>query len=156
MRIPRVDIALGILSQTGIKATSYLDIGCGNGEITKRIAEIVDAEQVYVIDLDEKALEKAKDKRIKVQKADVSRDKIPLNNENVDLVTAFKVIEHLLNPEHMLREIIRVLKPKGYFALSILVLGIALLGVKQFKMWIVQRFYLITAALRNLRGKEIA
>ena len=41
---------------------------------------------------------------IKTFKADLSKEHIPLPNESIDIVTALEVIEHLLNPDHMIKE----------------------------------------------------
>jgi len=74
-------------------------------------------------------------------------------------ILAIEWFLHVVNPFLLLVFISlligSVLIARSPLALGILALGIALLGVKQFKTWIVQQFYLITAALRNLRGKEI-
>lgn len=51
-------------------------------------------------------------------KADLSRDSIPLPDERVDLVLALEVIEHLVNPDHMLREARRVLRSGGSLVIS--------------------------------------
>lgn len=42
---------------------------------------------------------------------------MPLNDETADLVTAMEVIEHLINPDNMMKEVRRVLRPGGYFLL---------------------------------------
>ncbi|MGC9108445.1 MAG: class I SAM-dependent methyltransferase [Infirmifilum sp.] len=51
-------------------------------------------------------------------KADLSRDSIPLPDERVDLVLALEFIEHLVNPDHMLREARRVLRSGGSLVIS--------------------------------------
>ncbi len=40
-------------------------------------------------------------------------------------------------------------------AVGVIMLGLALLGLKHYRIWIVQQLYLIVAALRNLKTKEI-
>ncbi len=77
------------------------------------VAERVDARRVYGVDLDDEALAKASRRGLTVFKADLSRDPIPLPNESVDLVLALEVVEHLINPDHMLREAHRVLRRGG-------------------------------------------
>jgi ubiquinone/menaquinone biosynthesis C-methylase UbiE len=104
----RVDAVYRIISEKKVKATVYLDLGCNDGSITERIAEMVEAKEVYGVDIDDVALDKAKQRKIKTFKLDLSYDKIPLNNNSVDLVTALELIEHLINPDHMLREVHRV------------------------------------------------
>ena len=116
--IPRVSEAVKILTEMRIKAHTYLDLGCGDGRITERAARIVGAKEVYGVDIDNSALESAKLRRIKTLLLDLSKDQIPLNDNSIDLITAFEIIEHLVNPDHMLREAFRVLKPNGYFLIS--------------------------------------
>jgi SAM-dependent methyltransferase len=44
---------------------------------------------------------------------DISKDNLPLQDESVDFVYAGEVIEHLYDPDHLLDEIYRILKPDG-------------------------------------------
>ena len=116
--VPRIVEALKLLRELNIRANIYLDLGCNDGQVTRIVAKIVKAKEVYGIDIDCDALKKAEKKGIKVFALDLSKDKIPLEDESVDLVTAFEVIEHLTNPDNMLRETFRVLKKGGYLLLS--------------------------------------
>ena len=115
---PRVSEALKVLEEFRIKATVYLDLGCGDGQIAERVAWMVGAKEVYGADIDSEVLENAKLRGIKTFNLDLSKDKIPLNDNSVDLVTAFEVIEHLINPDNMLKEVFRVLKEGGHLLLS--------------------------------------
>jgi ubiquinone/menaquinone biosynthesis C-methylase UbiE len=116
--ISRISEALRILRELKIKAHTYLDLGCGDGQITERVARIVDAKEVYGIDIDNGVLESAKLRGIETFALDLSKDKIPLNDNGIDLVTAFELIEHLVNPDNMLKEVFRVLVQGGYLLLS--------------------------------------
>jgi len=115
---PRVSEALKVLEEFRIKATVYLDLGCGDGQIAERVAWMVGVKEVYGADIDSEVLENAKLRGIKTFNLDLSKDKIPLNDNSVDLVTAFEVIEHLINPDNMLKEVFRVLKEGGHLLLS--------------------------------------
>ena len=115
---PRVKEAIEVLKKFNIKANTYVDLGCGDGSIAVEIAKTINARMTYCIDIDDKALEKAKERGLIIHKADLSIDKIPLNNESVDLVTAFEVIEHLINPDNMLRESNRILKHGGILLIT--------------------------------------
>jgi len=116
--VPRVREALNILREYKIRATTYLDLGCGDGRITEEVARIVGAKEVFGVDIDHDVLEKARLRGIKTFRLDLSRDRIPLDDGCVDLVTAFEVIEHLLNPDNMLREAFRVLR-KGWVFIAV-------------------------------------
>lgn len=116
--IPRISEALKILRELKIKAHTYLDLGCGDGQITEIVVRIVRAKEVYGIDIDNGALKSAKLRKVKTFNLDLSKDKIPQNDNSVDLVTAFELIEHLINPDNMLKEVFRILKQGGYLLLS--------------------------------------
>ena len=67
---------------------------------------------------------------------------------------------HLANPYLLLASIILLivgtLATYSLMALGVLVLGVVLLTVKQFRTWIFQQLHLVLASIRNLWTKEIA
>jgi len=116
MQLPRFELTLKVLY--GIKVGTLLDLGCSNGSLTMEIANIVQAREIYGVDIDESALREAAMRGIKTFYCDLSKDSIPLPSESIDLVTALEVIEHLFNPDHILREVYRVLRKDGYFLIT--------------------------------------
>ena len=116
---PRIMEVLKIIEDLRINnCEKYLDVGCGDGEITRVIAQRLQAKYTYGIDKNVKRLQKAAKKGIKVFKLDLNREKFPFPNNYIDVITSLEVIEHLENPDNMLKEIHRVLKPSGFFILS--------------------------------------
>lgn len=93
------------------KLEKILDVGCGGGELTKKIKERTCAE-TYGVDISSKNCQIAKRKGIITKEADLN-DKIPFTDKFFDLVFAGDVIEHLVNPDKFLKEVKRVLKEKG-------------------------------------------
>jgi SAM-dependent methyltransferase len=119
---------------------SYLDLGCSDGGLTTLIARIVNADRVFGIDVDSNALAEASRKGVRSFLCNIDTDHFPFHDEEFDLITAFDVIEHLLNPDHMLREVGRCLRKSGFFPLStpnaaswynraLLLLGHPILGI---------------------------
>ncbi|MEM3465488.1 MAG: class I SAM-dependent methyltransferase [Candidatus Jordarchaeales archaeon] len=94
------------------KGSTLLDFGCGDGSSTMLVAAHVNASKVIGVDLDDEALKKAREKGILTYKADLN-EKLPLDDECVDIVFANQVIEHLINVDNFVSEIYRVLRRGG-------------------------------------------
>lgn len=107
-----------LLRRGGIKSIKYLDLGCGNGSFTLRIAKVLNAREVYGVDISTKLVEEARDKGINAYVVDLNTDDLPFNDEEFEVVSAFDVIEFLWNTDKVIGEVYRVLKPKGYFILT--------------------------------------
>jgi len=103
---------------TSIKPEKYLDLGCGDGSLTVKVAQILGAQQVYGVDIADEALKEAKSKTIKTARVDLNTDRLPFCDGAFDVVSAFEVIEHLWNIDNMISEVHRVLKTRGLFILT--------------------------------------
>ena len=55
----------------------------------------------------------------KIFKLDFEKRKIPLKNNSIDLIICLEVLEHLRQPDHFLKEIIRLLKKDAIAVFSI-------------------------------------
>lgn len=90
------------------KDQRILDIGCGDGVLLSQIK----SGRLYGVDLDESSLIYATAK-IKAKLLKSGAEKLPFRNNFFEVVMATEIIEHLTNPQLMLAEIQRVLKPGG-------------------------------------------
>lgn len=88
-----------------------LDAGCSVGTFAQ-----VAPNQIIGIDNDKEALEICKNKNLKVKFADLEK-KIPFKDNFFEGVFCSHTIEHLNNPLNMMKEIYRVLKPRGILVL---------------------------------------
>lgn len=88
-----------------------LDIGCGDGSFSVKLSEFAD--EVYGVDIAEEAVERARDKNIKVYKVDIDTEKLPFIDNYFDAIYCGEVLEHLYDPDHLLTEMHRVLNPNG-------------------------------------------
>ena len=94
-----------------------LDCGCGDGEITMEVAQRIGAKEIWGIDIVEANAVKAKERGIKVARADLNKP-FPLESESFDVAHAANIIEHLYDTDMFLKEVHRVLKLGGYFIVS--------------------------------------
>ncbi len=95
-----------------------LDAGCGSGYGAGVLAR--DADEVLGIDISGDAIDYARryyqGKNVRFERA--SCLEIPAPDGSFDLVVAFELIEHLADWRAFLREVRRVLAPKGQFLVS--------------------------------------
>lgn len=98
------------------KFNRVLDAGCGDGRLAKLVKDRWGAE-VYGVDVSRKGVELARGFGIKAKVADISK-KIPFANNFFDLVICTETIEHVADPDSLLKEIHRILKPDGTLLLT--------------------------------------
>ncbi|MBY0448997.1 MAG: class I SAM-dependent methyltransferase [Cyanobacteria bacterium] len=98
----------------------YLDIGCGDADITQKLTESLGLNPRHVMGLEIASAEiTAKEKR--EESASGSSVPIhyydgvtfPVKDASQDLVSSLMVLHHVQNPEAMMDEMVRVLKPGG-------------------------------------------
>lgn len=100
-----------------------LDLGCNNGQHSLKIAK--HCRKIVGLDYDQQQLNiataSAKDKKItnaQFKKQDLEQ-KLPLKSNSIDKIIFLDVLEHLVKRQQILREISRVLKPKGLLFLAV-------------------------------------
>jgi ubiquinone/menaquinone biosynthesis C-methylase UbiE len=97
---------------------TLLDIGSSTGAIAHHLADSFD--EVIGVDVDRSALQFAQQnfKKSNLGFGLVDGTYLPFRDGNFDVVTCTHIYEHVTDPESLLREIRRVLKPGGlcYFA----------------------------------------
>ncbi len=112
-----------LLSTAGLRAgMRVLDLGCGGGAVTLKIAALVGAEgEVVGIDLDPSIL------RLAQQEADGSKLPVTfrhLDAEAMDEVAVYDfaysryLMSHLRHPERALKAMVRALRPGGLLAVE--------------------------------------
>lgn len=101
-----------------------LDIGAGTGRFSLLIAKRLSTGKVICLDLSDEMLQHLERKaekedlegRIQILKGEASAS--ALENESVDLVMSNSVFHELSNPETVLAEMLRVLKPNGWVMIT--------------------------------------
>lgn len=93
-----------------------LDVGCALGFFLKFAEKYF---ETYGFDISPYAIKKAKkiatNSKLLVQDA---QKRYPFNDNFFDAITCYDLIEHLPKPEQCIKEIFRVLKPRGYLFLQ--------------------------------------
>ncbi len=92
-----------------------LDVGCGGGFLTNELAR--HGYSVNGVDLSQESLKVAEahdeTKSVRYEVADAY--KLPFADESFDALTAMDFLEHVEDPERVIKEFSRVLKPNGLF-----------------------------------------
>lgn len=86
-----------------------LDVGCGNGAFLLRARSA--GWDVMGVDLDPKAVESARQRGLDVRRG--GAEALAYVNEKYDVITLAHVIEHVHDPNRLLRDCFRLLKPGG-------------------------------------------
>jgi ubiquinone/menaquinone biosynthesis C-methylase UbiE len=113
-----------ILKEMGIQPGFYvLDYGCGSGAYIIAAAELAGTSgRVYALDIHPRAIQKVKhivaNKQLTNVETILSDRKTGLPGESIDVVLLLDVFHSLSNPDGVLKELHRVLKPKGILSFS--------------------------------------
>ena len=100
-----------------------LDVGCGTGEITSRLAGLFPAARVTGVDLIDAHLALARERyaalgdRLTFQRADAFE--LPFADKRFDLVVCRHVLQAVPEPERMIAELVRVARPGGVLHLLV-------------------------------------
>lgn len=97
-----------------------LDVGCGAGFLSNALARSSPGGrslEVHGLDISNDSLRVAKvhDSTSSVLYVNGDAYKLPFTNESFDVVTSMDFLEHVDDPEQVIREVSRVLKPHGLF-----------------------------------------
>ncbi len=104
----------------GIRPTRVLDIGCGNGIFSLYVKKKTNC-HLTGVDGSEYALKQAHKAGFDEvhQITDFSKDKLPFEDNSFDFVLCKDVYEHLLHPQDINREVVRVMAPGAKFLLHV-------------------------------------
>ncbi|WP_067667386.1 class I SAM-dependent methyltransferase [Nocardia miyunensis] len=95
---------------------TVLEAGSGEGYGANMIAEV--AARVIGLDYDATAVEHVRAAYPRVEMIQGNLAELPLDDDSVDVVVNFQVIEHLWDQGQFLRECLRVLRPGGELLIS--------------------------------------
>jgi ubiquinone/menaquinone biosynthesis C-methylase UbiE len=101
------------------KGARAIEVGCGTGAVTRRIAELLDVSEVVGVDPSPVFLEKARElgkhmSRISFRQGDGQA--LEFQDESFDLVVFHTTLCHIPDAPKALREAYRLLRPNGWLA----------------------------------------
>lgn len=99
-------------------AKRVLEIGCAEGNLGGHLKELYGAE-VWGIELNQKAAKKAQERLYKVYCGDAAEAIESIPPVSFDCIVMFDVLEHMTNPELVLRKSKRLLSENGVIALCV-------------------------------------
>lgn len=117
---PRKDV----VKEVGIKeGFQVLDYGCGSGSYMKAVIELVGKSgKLYALDVNPTAIEMIKQIALKNHLTNVETILTDCNtglpDNSIDVVLLYDVLHDLTDPQRVLKELYRVLKPNGILSLS--------------------------------------
>jgi SAM-dependent methyltransferase len=92
-----------------------LDVGCGAGSVAKAVKRQRPDLEVFGCDVSNAALAVAAAAPENVDFRSAAAEKLPFKDSEIDFVWIFDVLEHVDDPEQVLLEVRRVLRPGGGF-----------------------------------------
>jgi ubiquinone/menaquinone biosynthesis C-methylase UbiE len=110
--------SIDIIRALKLKNASLLDIGCGIGFFLSKLHETTGRDlRLHGVDYSDYNLRKASKLPFDFKKCDLEEG-IPHKDHSFDIVYAAEIIEHLYNPDRLVEEAHRVLKPGGYLLVT--------------------------------------
>lgn len=111
------ELADGLIRIAGIsEAARVVDVGCGTGQLTARLAELLGSESICAVDPNEAVVAVA---RSRVPGADIRvglAEELPFSDRSFDAALAQLVVNLVSDPAAAVREMARVTKPDGVVA----------------------------------------
>jgi methionine biosynthesis protein MetW len=95
------DFSLELLEQD--EKARVLDIGCGDGEFTRQVANKTQSDKIYGVEISPKYAERACQNGVNVVMADIDIG-LPFEDTSFDIVVSNQVIEHVNSTDNFIRE----------------------------------------------------
>jgi ubiquinone/menaquinone biosynthesis C-methylase UbiE len=93
---------------------TLLDIGCADGVFTNEIYRALNpGSHVFGIDIYHPSIAFAQKQYPQIKFRKASAEKLPYEKQSFDIITCLEMLEHVTDPNRVLMEMRRVLKPKG-------------------------------------------
>jgi SAM-dependent methyltransferase len=101
------------------KRPTLLDVGCWDGEFSRRCGTALGAARILGVEVYEAPAALAEQRGLEVARIDLEAERLPWPDASVDVVVCNQVLEHLKNIWLPMAEMHRVLRPGGHAILSV-------------------------------------
>lgn len=114
----RLDFIVDSIEQVKKKDLRILDVGCGNGNISLALGSL--GYNILGVDIDPVSIEKANEinqfSNVRFQVYDANQFNL---TDQFDAIVCSEVLEHLKNPEDLVKTLHSILKPGGVFIATV-------------------------------------
>lgn len=114
----RIRRAAAFFQRHLVSRQRLLDIGCGAGTPTMFLKEVLSVQEVHAVDMAEASVAAARAKGVSAFVCNLDGERLPFDDHFFDAIFAGEVIEHVVNPDHLLQEVRRTLTKDGLFVLT--------------------------------------
>jgi ubiquinone/menaquinone biosynthesis C-methylase UbiE len=112
-------VEIATIAEAGLPEGRGLDLGCGDGLLTSLLISICGQRPLIGLDPDDNEIRLARATALYRDLLTADGDSIPLPDSSVDWVLSNSVLEHIEDVGPVLREVSRVLRPRGEFVLTV-------------------------------------
>ena len=112
-------VELARVIQSSLPEGRGLDVGCGDGQVLKRVLEHIGSREVVGIDLDPRETAAAEALGLYTKVYTGSAAEVPEPDESFDFAFSNSVLEHIPDLGPVFAEVSRVLKPGGAFIFTV-------------------------------------
>jgi len=102
-----------LIAYSKIDPKKILDVGCASGWFLSQLSHFYPKAKCYGIDVYKEAITYGKKRYKSLDLRYADGHSLPYANKSFDVVVCTEVLEHVVDPEKVLREIRRVLSPNG-------------------------------------------
>lgn len=96
----------------------FLDVGCGAGVATAFLARAIGAGETHGVDISPNAVSEAASNGVRATAVDLDQDPLPFETGSMDAVHCGEVLEHVVDTDHLMAEIRRVMSAEAICVLS--------------------------------------
>ena len=119
------------LRKYDLSGKDYADVGCANGTITKQIAGVVRAYRCFGLEFEQPSIDEGRKLHPEISFHAYDLTERVEGIGPFDLVTCFETLEHVLDPQLALRNLLEAVKPGGTLAITVPI-EIGLVGATKF------------------------